>query len=84
MNARPALYLAGQGYPIFPCVPGGKKPLTARGFYNASADPAQVAEWWEKWPDANTGPPTGTITVLDIDPDKVGGTRSSARFSQRN
>lgn len=57
------------GVAVFPCVPGGKRPLTAHGFRDASADPAQVNGWWSRWPDANIGLPTGVsrLDVVDID-----------------
>lgn len=62
--------LARAGVPVFPCAPGGKQPLTKRGFLDASADPAQVTDWWRRWSDANLATPTGIasgIDVVDID-----------------
>ena len=35
-----------QGYPVFPCVPNKKIPLTSRGFYDASADKEVIKQWW--------------------------------------
>lgn len=61
-----ALTLAGAGVPVFPCVPGGKQPLTSRGFHDASADSAQVTAWWRRWPDANLALPTGGASGLDV------------------
>ena len=58
--------LAGAGIPVFPCVPGGKQPLTNRGFHDASADPAQVTAWWRRWPDANLALPTGAASGVDV------------------
>ena len=58
--------LAQAGVPVFPCVPGGKQPLTSRGFHDASADPAQVTAWWRRWPDANLALPTGGASGLDV------------------
>lgn len=57
------------------CRPGGtragdvgKHPRTRRGIADATADPAQVEEWWGKWPDANIGIATGRgLIVLDVD-----------------
>jgi hypothetical protein len=66
-----ALGYAERGTPVFPCKPGGKKPLTRHGFKDATTDPKQVREWWTRWPDANIGVPTGATTgllVVDIDP----------------
>ncbi|GEP40111.1 DNA primase [Nocardioides psychrotolerans] len=61
-----ATALAQAGVPVFPCVPGGKQPLTSRGFHDASADPAQVTAWWRRWPDANLALPTGAASGLDV------------------
>ena len=65
------LWYAKHGLPVFPCGVRGKEPLTKHGFKDASTDPAQIREWWGKWPNANIGVPTGTVThllVLDCDP----------------
>ena len=59
--------------PVFPCVPGGKNPLTPRGFKAATTDLGQIAYWWNRWPTANIAVPTGvwpdaiTYDVLDVD-----------------
>lgn len=55
---------------VFPCVPGGKRPLTRHGFTEASVDPERVAGWWGRWPDANIGVATGRpggFDVVDVD-----------------
>lgn len=62
-----ALFYAGLGYAVFPCVPGGKVPLTNRGFKDATTDPAQIKAWWKKHPDANIGIPTAGLLVVDVD-----------------
>ncbi len=65
-----AAWFAAAGVPVFPCVPEEKRPLVRRGFYDATADPAQVSEWWRRWPAANIGIPTGAasgVEVVDID-----------------
>ena len=70
-----ALKYAAAGLPVFPCrnapgQPGHKAPLTAHGYKDATADPAQIKAWWAKNPGALIGLPTGAITgiaVLDID-----------------
>ncbi len=57
------------------CRPGGtqardvgKHPRTRRGVADATADPAQVRKWWERWPEANIGIATGNgLVVLDVD-----------------
>jgi Bifunctional DNA primase/polymerase, N-terminal len=68
--AAAAVAFAKQGIPVFPCVPGGKQPLTTRGFHDASADLARVREWWSRTPEANVGLPTGRasgVLVVDVD-----------------
>jgi hypothetical protein len=55
---------------VFPCQVEGKRPLTRRGFLDASSDPAQVAAWWSRTPNANIGIPTGAasgVVVVDVD-----------------
>ena len=61
-----AITLAREGIPVFPCAPGGKRPLTRRGFQDASTDQLNVAAWWERWPEANLGLPTGAVSGLDV------------------
>ncbi len=58
---------AGLGYPVFPCVPGGKTPLTPHGFKDATTDSAQIKAWWETHLDANIGIPTAGLLVVDVD-----------------
>lgn len=55
---------------MFPCVPGQKRPLTARGFHDATTDLVQIERWWARWPEANLGLPTGEVSgvvVVDVD-----------------
>jgi hypothetical protein len=69
-----ALEYAGRGLPVFPC--NGKKPHTQRGFQDASTDTATVLAWWQRWPEANIGIPTGAtsgLDVLDVDVQHGGG-----------
>jgi hypothetical protein len=68
--AAAALRYANLGIPLFPCVPGGKQPLTANGFHDATTSAQRVAQWWKRNPDANIGLPTGArteVVVVDID-----------------
>ncbi|WP_240740056.1 bifunctional DNA primase/polymerase [Leucobacter triazinivorans] len=68
--ADAAARFAAAGVPVFPCVPGEKRPLVRRGFHDASADPQQVGMWWSRWPSANIGIPTGAASgaeVVDVD-----------------
>ena len=62
--------LASAGVPVFPCMPGQKRPLTPRGFHDATTDLAQITQWWARWPEANLGLPTGAVSgvvVVDVD-----------------
>ena len=54
-----ALVYAGRGIPVFPCEPGGKRPLPADGFPEATTDEARIRWWWGRWPQANVAIPTG-------------------------
>jgi hypothetical protein len=68
-----ALARASRGIPVFPCVPGGKEPLTRRGHLDASTDPRKIKAWWTRHPNANIGIPTGErsgLLVLDVDVDE--------------
>jgi hypothetical protein len=66
---RAALAYAACGWPVFPCRAGGKAPLTAHGFKDASTAPPVIRAWWERWPDANLAIATGAPgpDVLDVD-----------------
>lgn len=63
-----ALGYAARGWPVFPCKPRGKQPLTEHGFHDASTDAAQIEQWWTRWAQANIGIATGIgCDVLDVD-----------------
>jgi hypothetical protein len=67
---RYALQLAAKGVPVFPCIPGEKRPLTKRGLHDASSAAWQLREWARRWPRANLGLPTGRASgflVVDVD-----------------
>lgn len=61
-------HLAELGYRVFPCVPGGKRPLTAHGLLDATSDADQIAAWQEQWPRANWAIRTDGLLVVDVDP----------------
>src|SRR3954452_16216919 len=68
--AAAALRYANLGIPVFPCVPGGKRPLTPNGFHDATSSARTVNDWWRRTPEANIGLPTGAATgvlVVDVD-----------------
>lgn len=81
-----ALTLALAGVPVFPCVRGDKRPLTAHGFQSATNDPNQVQRWWTRTPEANIGIPTGRasgLVVVDVDVHRGGdGFRSFSRVTE--
>jgi len=66
---RPALAYARKGVPVFPCNPATKSPLTVNGFHDATTVVEQIKIWWERWPEAMIGMPTGDISgfsAIDI------------------
>jgi len=74
MGAAALWYATKLGWPVFPLKPRGKKPITAHGFKDATVEVGQVTAWWERWPDANIGIPTGPADtggcgydVVDLD-----------------
>lgn len=63
-----ALMYAAAGLDVFPCVPGGKQPLTTRGYRDATTGARRIRGWWAWKPEANIGIATGHgLDVLDID-----------------
>lgn len=66
-----ALSCAAFGWPVLPCSVDDKRPLTARGFKDATTDPDTIQDWWREYPHAMIGVPTGApmgAFVIDIDP----------------
>lgn len=59
LPAAAMYYARTLGWRVFPLKPRGKTPLTQHGFQDASDDLDTVRQWWERWPDANIGLPTG-------------------------
>jgi hypothetical protein len=65
-----ALTYAAKGWQVFPCQPGGKKPITTHGLKDATTNRAQITAWWQREPNANIALATGAISnvmVLDVD-----------------
>jgi hypothetical protein len=80
-----ALGYAARGWFVFPlhtpvaggcscrntkCNSVGKQPRTKNGFLDATTDQGQIRQWWSKWPDANIGIRTGSVSgllVVDVD-----------------
>lgn len=67
-----ALTYAIMDYRVFPCAPRGKRPITERGFKDATTDLEQIERWWTENPDANVAVATGD-GLLVIDPDRRNG-----------
>lgn len=61
-----------RGLSVVPIEPRAKRPLISWERYQRErASRAEVGRWFERWPDANVGIVTGTVSglvVLDIDP----------------
>lgn len=65
-----ALAYAARGWPVFPCKPHAKEPLTAHGLRDATTSAPGIAAWWGRWPDANVAIATGVqagLVVVDVD-----------------
>lgn len=65
-----ALHYAAKGWHVFPLLPNDKRPATDNGFKAATTLPKIITDWWNRWPEANVGIVTGTISgivVLDVD-----------------
>jgi hypothetical protein len=83
---KAARWYAANGFQVFPlhsasggvcscgdldCQNSGKHPRTTHGFKDATRDQDRIAAWWNRWPDANIGMPTGAtsrLLVVDCDP----------------
>src|SRR5215467_6039587 len=67
MSMLAAAQALARNIPIFPCAET-KAPLTRHGFKDASSDLALIRYWWERWPDALIGVPTGQrFVAVDVD-----------------
>lgn len=72
-----ALEYAGMGLAVFPLRARNKTPATKNGCKDATTDQKQIASWWNRWPDANIGIATGSVSgglvVIDLDRDEEKG-----------
>lgn len=70
-----AQHWALQGFSVFPVLPNSKRPVNKDWPNAATRNPAQIAEWWLAWPDANIGAVPGASghVVIDVDTKKVDG-----------
>jgi putative DNA primase/helicase len=61
-----ALDYAGRGYRVFPCI--DKNTPLVKWRDEASTSIVQIVSWFERWPKACIGSPTGEVSVvLDVD-----------------
>ncbi len=69
LTHQAAIEYAARGWHVFPCVPGGKEPLTQHGHKEATRDPAQIDAWWGANPGANVAIAVAPsrLAVLDVD-----------------
>ena len=66
-----ALAYGQMGLAVFPCAYGNKRPLTQRGFLEATSERVRIESWWRQWPRANVAIATGAVSnllVIDVDP----------------
>jgi hypothetical protein len=79
-------YLA-RGWSVVPLRAGGKVPPIAwQAFQERRAEPAEVRDWYRRWPGAGVGVVTGAISrlaVIDIDP-RHGGAESLFAWQERH
>lgn len=79
-----ALAYADAGIPVFPLQPCGKKPTIKDWPNRATTDRSRIHSWWNRWPQANIGIPTGKrsgLLVIDVDPG-AGGRASLDRLEE--
>jgi hypothetical protein len=76
-----ALAYAAAGWPVHPCRPGAKEPLT-RWREAATTDPETITAWWDRWPAANVAIATGEPgpDVVDVDRHQVDGGQAYRRL----
>ena len=84
-----ALACARIGLPVFPLLPGEKRPATKHGFNDATSDIAAIESWWTQNPNFNVAIQTGIeldgrlLVVLDFDP-RNGGYDTKANLEASN
>ncbi|HEX6238288.1 MAG TPA: bifunctional DNA primase/polymerase [Acidimicrobiales bacterium] len=71
-----ALAAAGQGWPVFPLLPGRKQPRPELTDWEARAtlDPDRIQHWWARHPGDNVAIATGPagLVVVDLDQARPG------------
>lgn len=84
--AGAAVELASGGWLSHPVQPQGKRPICRGGFTASTTDPDIIRRWWQRWPNANIGTPTGAafeLVVLDVD-ERSGGYESLVEVQERH
>lgn len=67
-----ALSYASRGWSVIPLRPRDKRPTLSSwsDYQSRQAKEGEIRKWWDRWPDANIGLVTGTVSgliVLDLD-----------------
>jgi hypothetical protein len=82
-----ALQYARYKWSVIPMRPRDKRPMIKwQEFQQRCATEDEIKSWYQRWPDANVGVVTGSISgllVLDIDP-QHGGDKSLATWEKQN
>jgi hypothetical protein len=69
---RAALIAASRGWPVFPLIPGSKRPAITRRQHHATVDANILAVWWRSVP-YNIGVACGPAGLLVVDLDRPQG-----------
>jgi hypothetical protein len=80
-----AVAYAERGWSVIPIEVEGKRPLVPwEAFQRRVADTSEIGDWFWRWPSANVGVVTGSVShlvVLDVDP-RHGGAESLAKAEE--
>lgn len=76
-----ALAYARRGLPVFPLIPGTKKPA-CEWKDEATTNPRKIRAWWKRRPNANVGVSAGEGGYTVIDLDVKGGKNGIAEFEK--
>ena len=83
-------YATKYNWAVFPVDAESKRPLTPHGCKDAKKSVGAIRHWWKKWPNANVGIATGSISGLivideDLDREKdIDGFQSIRRWERVN
>lgn len=83
-------YATKYNWAVFPVDAESKRPLTPHGCKDAKKDVGAIKHWWKKWPNANVGIATGSVSNLivideDIDREKdINGYQSVFQWEKVN